>query len=237
MKVKVIGLSIAALSAASFAVLLHAAPPAIGLTVDITAPADNSRLPWNAQAAYAVTASYDGKSTKYGELPANSVVLRATYVANADAPAARQAAPLPEALVQVSRSNCMGCHDFAASSAGPSFAAIGKRYAGRAGAAALLAGHIRNGSSGSWGGGAMPPHPDLSATQAIAIAQWIIAHGNDPTTHYSIGRSGSFRMSAPAKPGPHAGMVLSAFYTGALKPGDTRAASGRDTIVVHGAGS
>ena len=42
---KTIGLSIAALSASSFAVLLHAAPAApAGLTIDITNPADQ-RVP------------------------------------------------------------------------------------------------------------------------------------------------------------------------------------------------
>lgn len=238
MKLKTIGLSVAALSASSVAVLLHAAPAAsTGLTIDITNPTDRSRLPWNAQAPYAVTVSYDGKSTRYGELPANAVVLRATYVANADAPSAPSASALPQGVARISQSNCMGCHDFAASSAGPSFAAIGKRYAGRPNAVATLAAHIRGGSSGAWGGGAMPPHPDLSPAQVRAIAQWIVAHGNDASVHYSIGKSGSFRMTAPAKPGPHAGVILSAFYTGPLKPGDAGKAAGRNTVVVFGSGS
>lgn len=237
MKLK-LGWGIAALSASSFAVLLHAATPSShGLSVDITSPADHSRLAWNAQGSYAVTVSYDGKSSKYGEIPSNAVLLRTTYAADANAPAIRRAAPIPQALIEISRSNCMGCHDFTASSAGPSFAAIGKRYAGNAAAVALLAGHIRNGSSGAWGGGSMPPHPDLSAAQATAIAQWIVTHGGDPAVHYSIGKTGSFRMTAPDKPGPHAGLVFSAFYTGPFKPGDDRNATGRDTVVVYGTGS
>lgn len=236
---RVLGLSIAAIAASSFAFLLHAAPPApaTGLSVDITSPADRSHAAWNAQTPYAAVVSYDGKSTKYGELPANAVVLRATYVADADAPSTRNVAPLSEGIAQISQSNCMGCHDFTASSAGPSFAAIAKHYAGNAAAVATLADHIRNGSSGAWGGGAMPPHPDMSAAQATAIAQWIVAHGNDPAVSYVIGKSGSFRMTAPAKPGPHAGMVVSAFYTGPLKEGDTRIATGRDTVIVYGSGS
>lgn len=235
---KTIGLSIAALSASSFAVLLHAAPATpSGLTVDITSPADRSRLPWDAQAPYAVIVSYDGKSTKYDEIPADAVVLRATSLTDADAPSARNAGPLAEGVARISRSNCMGCHDFAANSAGPSFAAIGKRYAGQANAAATLADHIRNGSSGAWGGGAMPPHPDLSPAAATAIAQWILTHGNDPAVRYSIGKSGSFRMTTPAKPGPRAGVVLSAFYTGPLKPSDTGKAAGRNTVIVYGSGS
>ncbi|MGN6374645.1 MAG: c-type cytochrome [Sphingomonas sp.] len=234
MRVRTIGLSIAAISGSSVAVLLHAAAPASGAQVDITSPADHSRVAWNAQAPYAVTVSYNGKSTKFGELPATSVVLRAGYVANTDAPAARRAPALPEGLVQISQSNCMGCHDFAAASSAPSFAAIAKRYAGHANAATMLAGHIRNGSSGAWGGGMMPPHPNLSSAQAAAIAQWIVTGANDPAVHYSIGKSGSFRMTALGKPGPHAGMVLSAYYTGPIKAGESRAGTGRNTVVVSG---
>ena len=44
-------------------------------------------------------------------------------------------------------------------------------------------------------------------------------------------------MTAPAKPGPDAGVALSAFYTGPLKPGDTSAATGRNTVIIHGSGS
>src|SRR5206468_10725483 len=155
MKLTAVGLSISAIAAFSFAFLLNAAPPVAGRVpqVDITAPADRSHQPWNSQVAYAVTASYDGKSTKFDELPGNDVVLRATDVADADAATARRATALPEAVVQISQSNCTGCHDFAGSSAGPSFAAMAKRYAGNASAAAMLAGHIRNGSRGSWGSG------------------------------------------------------------------------------------
>jgi len=233
---KVIGLSVAALSASSFAFLLHAEPPASGqaLRVDITSPADRAGQRWQAQVPYEVTVSYDGKSTKFGELPANDVVLQAAYAANAAT--AKGGGAVPQALVDISQSNCMGCHDFEANAAAPSFAAIGKRYAHQADAAALLAGHIRNGESGAWGMGAMPRHPGMSAEQATGIAQWIVTHGSDPALHYSIGKSGSFRMTAPGRPAPHAGMVLTAFYTGPLKPGDTRRpAAGRSTIVVPGA--
>lgn len=234
MNLKPTALFLAAAFIFSAAVLLHAAPVASGAQVDITRPADAGHHAWNSQVPYAVTATYGGKSTKFGELPANDVVLRAVFVANLEAPSARRASALPDALVQISQSNCTGCHDFTASSAGPSFAAIGKRYTGKAKAVAMLAAHIRNGSSGAWGAGTMPPHPDLTPAQASAIAQWIVAQGNDPAVHYSIGKSGSFRMIPVGKPGPKSGIVLSGFYTGPLKPGDSRAASGRTVVVVHG---
>lgn len=231
MNVKVVAYSFAVFSA-SFAV--HAAAPSSqDLSVDITAPTNGSRVPWQSQAPYAVTVNYDGKSTKFGEIPSSNVVVRASYVANADA--ASSLPDLPDALVQISRSNCTGCHDFAANSSAPSFTAIGKRYAGRAGAAAMLANHIRDGSHGSWGSGSMPPHPDMSADQAHAIAEWIVNQAADPSIQYAVGKAGTFRMNAPVKPGVKAGMAVSAFYTGPLKPSDSRNhPGGRRTVIVHG---
>lgn len=215
------------------ALLLHGAAPAPSgnLNVDFTQPSSNTRVPWGGQASYAVDVSYAGKSTKFGEIPGKFVVVRSSYAADGSGPIA---GVLPEGLVQIAQSNCTGCHDFEASSAGPSFAAIAKRYSGHASATATLAAHIRNGSSGSWGGN-MPPHPDMTPAQATAVAQWILTEGGDGAVHYHVGRSGSFRMSAPGKPAAHAAVVLSGYYAGPLKPGDGRkAAGGRSVVVVHG---
>ncbi|MET0307457.1 MAG: c-type cytochrome [Sphingomonas sp.] len=221
------------------AALLRAAPPAPGpgLQVDIAAPADTARLAWQAQGSYAVAVAYDGKSTKYGEIPPNDVLVSAAFIPDTDAPSARRARPLPQALVDITQSNCTGCHDFNANSGGPSFAAIGKRYTGQAAAISTLAAHIRNGSRGAWGAGSMPPHPDLTPAQATAIASWIVVHAADPAVHYYAGAKGSFRMIAPAAPGQRAGMVLNAYYTGPLKAGATRDAAGHNLVIVRGTGS
>lgn len=237
MQFKLLALSAVVLVSSLSAALLRAAPPASGPQIDITSPVDHSRLAWQSQGSYAVTVAYDGKSTRFDEIPSSDVLLATTFVADTEVPAARRAAPLPEALVQVTQSNCMGCHDFNASSGGPSFAAIGKRYAGQPTAAATLAAHIRNGSRGDWGSGSMPPHPDLAQAQATAIASWILAHGADPAVRYYAGKSGSFRMIAPGKPGSRAGLVLSAYYTGLLKNGATHNVTGRNVVVVTGTGS
>jgi cytochrome c len=231
--IKVFALSVALLMSSLSAALL-AAPPGPGLQVDITLPTDRARLAWQSQGSYAVTVSYDGKSTKFDEIPSNDVLLTTSYAADADAPAARSALPLAQPLIDITQSNCTGCHDFNASSGGPSFAAIGKRYAGQAAAAATLAEHIRGGSRGAWGSGTMPPHPDLSPAQAAGIANWILASGADPGTQIYVGKSGSFRMIAPAKPGPRAGLVLRAYYTGPLKSDAPRSASGQNIVVISG---
>jgi cytochrome c len=222
-------LFLAVVSVPTFAVALHAAAPAMSLSIDFSAPAPGSHAAWGSQVPYAVTVSYGGKSTKFGEIPSNEVVVRAAYAANADAASALAA--LPDGIAEIGRSNCTGCHDFTANLAGPSFAAIAKR----GGPAATLAASIRNGSHGKWGSGSMPPHPDMTAAQATVIAQWIVSQGNNPSVQYAIGKSGTVRMAAPGKSGPHAGMILSGYYTGPLKAGDSRtSSSGRSTVVIHG---
>lgn len=204
------------------------------LRIDIASPADGSRHPWRGQVGYEVAAVYRGKSTKFGELQPNDVVVETRFLPDVAA-APRIARALPDVLVTISQSNCAGCHDFNASAAGPSFAAIGTRYAHQPAAAAALALHIRNGSKGAWGAAAMPPHPDLSPAQARAVADWIVAHGDDPATRYHVGTTGSFRMVPVGKLGPRAGTLVTAFYTGPLGPGDSRRpVAGRDRVVVLG---
>jgi cytochrome c551/c552 len=214
----------------------HASPleSSPSLKIEVTSPADQSSRPWQGQVGYSITASYNGKSTKFGEIQANDVVMQARFLPDV-ATASQVQRDLPEALVAISQSNCTGCHDFDSRGAGPSYAAIGARYAGKPSAPATLAKHILEGSSGDWGAGVMPPHPDLAAAQAKAIADWIVGYGNDPATHYYVGNTGSIRMIPVGKPGPRAGIVATAFYTGQLKAGDSRRpGAGRDRIVVMG---
>ncbi|MBB5716623.1 c-type cytochrome [Sphingomonas aerophila] len=205
------------------------------LEINFISPVSGASRPWHSQVAYSIAAVYDGKSTKFGELEPNAVVLEARYVPDV-AVAAQLGHELPDALVTISQSNCAGCHDFNARGAGPSYAAIGARYAGKSGAAAAIAANIVRGSSGVWGASAMPPHPDVSAAQARAVAEWIISHGNDAAVQYGVGTTGNFRMIPVGRPGPRAGIVATAFYAGPLKAGDTRrTGAGADRIIVTGA--
>ena len=204
------------------------------LKIDVTSPANGSSRPWQGQVPYSVTATYNGKSTRFGEIQPNEVVLESRFVPDI-AMASQVARNLPAALHTISQSNCAGCHDFEARGAGPSYAAIGARYAGNPSAAATLTLHITRGSSGVWGAAAMPPHPDVTAAQARAVADWIIGHGNDAGTHYHLGNTGSFRMLPVGRPGARAGIVATAFYTGPRRPGDARlTGSGTDRVVVMG---
>ncbi|MDR3098183.1 MAG: cytochrome C [Paraburkholderia sp.] len=69
---------------------------------------------------------------------------------------------------------CFGCHAVDKKLVGPAWRDVAARYAGKPGAAATLAAHIQNGSSGGWGAVPMPPNA-LSAGDAQTVAQWILA--------------------------------------------------------------
>lgn len=84
------------------------------------------------------------------------------------APAAAGAGVAP--LLQ--KHTCVACHGMETKLVGPGFREIAKKYAGRGDAAAYLAGKIRAGGTGVWGGVPMPPQT-LPETDAKAIAQWL----------------------------------------------------------------
>ena len=208
--------------------------------VSITVPRNNSTYNWNTLVNYSIVVSYHGKSTQYKELPSKQVLLAATYVSDLSAVAAKPAsatAPTPAGLLDIIGSNCLGCHEFNAAATGPSFAAIAKRYPQNAATVHTLSAHIRDGSAEMWGQESMPPHPDLTEDQARAMARWILKSAANPDVSYYVGTEGAIRMSAPAVPGPNAGMMLTASYTnlaGAVNP--QQAPHGEATIIIHGKG-
>jgi cytochrome c len=71
-------------------------------------------------------------------------------------------------------SGCTACHALESRLVGPSLREVAARYAGRADAAAYLAGKIRSGGSDVWGASAMPPQ-SLPEPDAQAIARWLAA--------------------------------------------------------------
>ncbi len=105
--------------------------------------------------------------------PAPGPRAAAASAASTVAAAAAASAPRPAAaLALVNKFSCTGCHGMTNKIVGPAFQEIGRKYAGRADAAAYLAGKIRMGSNGVWGPIPMPPQT-LSDADAQAIAQWL----------------------------------------------------------------
>lgn len=69
--------------------------------------------------------------------------------------------------------NCLACHGMKEAVVGPAFKDVAAKYAGRAGASAMLAEKIRTGSVGVWGQTPMPPN-DVTAAEARTLADWVL---------------------------------------------------------------
>lgn len=206
------------------------APP----VVKIAAPASNSAYRWNSLVNYSVVVTYEGRSTQFQEIPSDEVLISTTYVADLSKRVGETAAaPVPAGLVEIARSKCVGCHEFKATAMGPSFSAIAARYPDNQASIDTLMRYIREGSTGVWGQGSMPAHPDIANEQLRAMALWIVKSAADPDVNYYSGTEGAFKMEAPATPGPNAGMILTASYT--ARPADRKQEQmGQDILVVRG---
>ena len=173
-------------------------------TVTIKAPRNKSTYKWDTLVNYSIVVSYQGKSTQYQEIPSNQVLLTATYAPDLSAevgePAASVAGPTPAGLLDIIRSNCLGCHEFKAKAMGPSFAAIAERYPQNQATVSTLSRSIRSGSTGVWGQGSMPPHQELTDDQVHAIVLWLTKDAANPNVRYYVGTEGAIRMDAPGKP-------------------------------------
>jgi cytochrome c len=80
-------------------------------------------------------------------------------------------------LLLAQRKSCTACHAIDKKLVGPPLRDIANRYASTAGAAAYLAGKIRNGSVGVWGPVPMPTSPSVTTQEADLLARWILSMG------------------------------------------------------------
>lgn len=206
--------------------------------VKITAPANNSTYKWNSLVNYSVVVSWQGKSTQYQEIPSNEVLITTVYIpdlSKATAKPAEASAPTSAGLLDIIRSGCIGCHEFKARAMGPSFAAMAARYPDNQASVDTLSRYIREGSTGVWGPGTMPPHREFTQKQLHDIAHWIVKSANDPDGNYYVGTEGTIRMEAPATPSAKGGIAITASYTPRVSlTGQEQALHGEDTVVVRG---
>jgi cytochrome c len=73
------------------------------------------------------------------------------------------------------KNGCLACHAVDEKVVGPSLKEIAKKYATQDGAGVKMAETIIKGGAGAWGNVPMPPQPQLSATDAKALAAWVLA--------------------------------------------------------------
>lgn len=90
------------------------------------------------------------------------------------AAAAATAPPAEDAPTLLAKYKCYICHADRETKAGPAYVDVAAHYRGRGNAVTLLAREIRRGRKGGspWH---MPPHPEVSPSQARAIARYIIS--------------------------------------------------------------
>jgi len=70
--------------------------------------------------------------------------------------------------------NCMACHGVDNKLVGPSFRQVADKYRGTPGAAALLAGRVKNGGQGVWGQIPMPANATIPEDDIRRIVGWIL---------------------------------------------------------------
>jgi cytochrome c len=73
------------------------------------------------------------------------------------------------------KSNCMACHAIDQKRVGPSMKEVAAKYHGDSAASDRLARKIREGGVGVWGEMPMPPQPQVSETDAKALAEYILS--------------------------------------------------------------
>ena len=71
--------------------------------------------------------------------------------------------------------NCTACHANDKKLVGPSYKDVAAKYKADGGAAEKLAKKIKAGGSGVWGPIPMPPHPQVSDADALALAKYVMA--------------------------------------------------------------
>ena len=70
--------------------------------------------------------------------------------------------------------NCLACHQIDKRKYGPQFYEVAEKYAGDKAMTAKLAAKIKAGGSGVWGEDMMPPQPQVSDANALAMAELIL---------------------------------------------------------------
>ena len=73
------------------------------------------------------------------------------------------------------KKNCLACHYVDKRKYGPSFQQVAAKYTDQKNATEVLARKIRRGGTGVWGPDVMPPQPQVSVTEARALALYILS--------------------------------------------------------------
>ena len=73
------------------------------------------------------------------------------------------------------KNNCLACHGIDKRKYGPKFVDVAAKYGSEADAVQMIAKKIQAGGTGVWGEDIMPPQPQVSDADAVALAQFILS--------------------------------------------------------------
>lgn len=85
-----------------------------------------------------------------------------------------QAADQATALDIAKKNGCLACHDLEKKLVGPAWKEVGKKYAGVAGAEAMLVGKVKKGSKDVWGPIPMPPNATVKDADIKTLVQYVL---------------------------------------------------------------
>ena len=191
--------------------------------------------------AVSVTDREDG-SLRSGRIAPGRVVVTADYFADAVVQTSAEQAGAAERTAftlaaheegrrMIQSGTCLACHQLDRASIGPSYTAVSRRYRGDTSAVARLTRKIRTGGSGVWGSVTMPSHPQLSESQASAMATYILSLGEERKAAAPLPPRGTYSLpdSATATQGA---VVLRAAYADRGAHGLPSAAA-QETVVLR----
>lgn len=75
----------------------------------------------------------------------------------------------------LTKHNCTACHFIDKRKYGPKLKDVAAKYANDENAAEKLAAKIKSGGTGVWGQDVMPPQPQVSDADALALASYVLS--------------------------------------------------------------
>ena len=106
------------------------------------------------------------------EETARAAPVTTANVAESQTNVASATAKTPEQML--AQYGCTACHAVDRKVVGPSFKDVAAKYRGQPDAENLLAGRVKNGSSGVWGSVPMTPNPQVPDADLHALVKWVL---------------------------------------------------------------
>jgi len=181
-------------------------------------------------------------SLQNGRIPQRRVVVAADYLKDGvpkgwdQSDAAQRSASVLAAHDAgrrlVASGTCLSCHQLDRKSIGPTYTEVAQRYKGDSSAMTRLVKKIRGGGTGVWGSVMMPPHSQLTETEASEIVAYVLSLADEKKPAPSLPTHGAYAPPAAPDSTLNAAVVLRAAYADRGANG-VPAVSAQKTVVLR----